>query len=126
MSSKNNHSAVNVGGLVVVFLLGVGVASENVTSQNNGTSKMAWLKGLLDHHDWHDVVNASEPLTPLCADQLNDYVSALNEGQLWASKIGHEAIRKNRTLVTAAGAVRTSGADAGTWKRAIVPCRSIR
>ncbi|KPJ15566.1 Nose resistant to fluoxetine protein 6 [Papilio machaon] len=49
-------------------------------------SRMAWIKGLVDHHDWLDLLD-NVTLPDQCASDLRRYVIALNKGELWASKI---------------------------------------
>ncbi|XP_068629079.1 nose resistant to fluoxetine protein 6-like [Battus philenor] len=78
--------------LIALVVLSVGVVGASVNStrdevQSNGSSRMAWIKGLVDHHDWLEVLDANLMLKHQCAADLRSYVVALNEGQLWASKI---------------------------------------
>lgn len=71
--------------LVCVSVVG---ASVNSTDQLLGSgSRMAWLKTLLDHHDWAPLlVNNTMKLPENCASDLKQYLTALNDGQIWASK----------------------------------------
>ncbi|XP_026725868.1 nose resistant to fluoxetine protein 6-like [Trichoplusia ni] len=73
--------------LVFVNVVGGSVNSANVTVSGTG-SRMAWMKSLLDHHNWMDFIsNGSLALPPKCENDLRAYLNGLNEGQLWASKI---------------------------------------
>lgn len=71
---------------VTLLVLVSVVGGMNVT---RGGSRMAWMKSLLDHHDWLDVVDSSNVTEDLSAECLNDmrtYITALNNGKVWASK----------------------------------------
>ncbi|CAH0600636.1 unnamed protein product [Chrysodeixis includens] len=73
--------------LVFVSVVGGAVNSANVTVTGTG-SRMAWMKSLLDHHNWMDFIsNGSLALPSKCENDLKAYLNGLNEGQLWASKI---------------------------------------
>ncbi|XP_035429809.2 nose resistant to fluoxetine protein 6 [Spodoptera frugiperda] len=74
---------------VATILVLVSVVSANVNSTSElGGSRMAWMKSLLDHHSWTDyLTNGNMTLPEKCESDLKVYLSALNEGKLWASKI---------------------------------------
>lgn len=78
--------------LFVISFVFVSINSANTTTQYesqrlNGTrSKMAWLKIILDHHDWTPEMMNSSEVTQECREHLTQYVNALNDGKLWASK----------------------------------------
>lgn len=70
--------------LVLVSVVGANVNSTSELSDSK-TSRMAWMKGLLDHHEWLELLgNVTVPSE--CEADLRRYVTALNKGQLWASK----------------------------------------
>ncbi|XP_013166579.1 PREDICTED: nose resistant to fluoxetine protein 6-like [Papilio xuthus] len=69
---------------VLVCVVNADVNSTDVVQ--SGGSRMAWIKGLVDHHDWLDLLD-NVTLPDQCANDLRRYVIALNEGELWASKI---------------------------------------
>ncbi|XP_059047455.1 nose resistant to fluoxetine protein 6-like [Achroia grisella] len=74
----------------VIVLVLVSVVNANVNSTTSevaiGKSRMLWLKTLMDHHYWMEIVD-STPLPKQCEADLRRYITALNDGQLWASKI---------------------------------------
>ncbi|CAK1548342.1 unnamed protein product [Leptosia nina] len=71
--------------LVVVFVCGVGATNETVRLS---PSRMAWMKNLLDHHDWMEFLidGGNHSVSLGCETDLRTYITALNDGQLWASK----------------------------------------
>lgn len=70
----------------VLVLVSVVGANLNSTSVVMG-SRMAWMKGLLDHHDWLDLLaKKNVGLPKQCDEDLKSYLVALNAGKLWASK----------------------------------------
>ncbi|XP_037300821.1 nose resistant to fluoxetine protein 6 [Manduca sexta] len=69
--------------LVLVSVVGANV---NSTSEVPGRSRMAWVKALLDHHGWPQLLS-NTTLPALCEDHLRLYLHALHDGRLWASKI---------------------------------------
>ncbi|KPI95566.1 Nose resistant to fluoxetine protein 6 [Papilio xuthus] len=69
---------------VLVCVVNADVNSTDVVQL--GGSRMAWIKGLVDHHDWLDLLD-NVTLPDQCANDLRRYVIALNKGELWASKI---------------------------------------
>ncbi|XP_046973932.1 nose resistant to fluoxetine protein 6-like [Vanessa cardui] len=72
---------------VTLFVL-VSVVSGDVNSTEGvSASRMAWMKGLLEHHDWINILNANHSLPEQCEADLRQYITALNQGLLWASKI---------------------------------------
>lgn len=88
-----NNSACNfrVKMLLVLFSMFVCVWGTNETFKDgvliqNNNSKMAWLKTVLDHHDWSHLLSDSTDVPDKCKDHLTQYVTALNNGKLWASK----------------------------------------
>lgn len=75
--------------LVLVSVVGANVnsTSSEVNAAAGGRSRMAWMKTLLDHHEWsHLLRNNTMDLSPQCAADLREYITALDQGQLWASK----------------------------------------
>ncbi|CAH2068445.1 unnamed protein product, partial [Iphiclides podalirius] len=73
--------------IIVSVLVSVVCADLNSTDDEVlSGSRMSWMKGLMDHHDWLEVLDANLTLPPKCASDLREYVVALNKGQLWASK----------------------------------------
>ncbi|XP_026764609.2 nose resistant to fluoxetine protein 6-like [Galleria mellonella] len=73
--------------VIIFVLVSVVGASVNSTSEVSiGKSRMLWLKTLLDHHYWMEILD-STPLPKQCEADLRNYIVALNNGQLWASKI---------------------------------------
>lgn len=74
----------------VTLFVFMSVVSGEVNSTEPGStdnsSRMAWMKGLLDHHDWINLLNANHSLPETCENDLRQYITALNQGQLWASK----------------------------------------
>ncbi|CAG5042180.1 unnamed protein product [Parnassius apollo] len=75
---------------IILVLVSVVGAEVNVTTDElrlNGGSRMAWMKGLLDHHDWLELLDVNLTLSQQCASDLRAYVVALDKGQLWASKM---------------------------------------
>lgn len=72
--------------LVLVNVVEGSVNSSDVIETPVGKSRMAWLRSLLDHHDWGDFINNSTALPQQCAVDLMLYIDSLNEGKLWASK----------------------------------------
>ncbi|KAJ8734676.1 hypothetical protein PYW08_013926 [Mythimna loreyi] len=75
--------------LVAMMLVLVSAVGANVNSTSGaGASRMAWMKSLLDHHNWMDYLNNGSLALPLkCETDLRTYLTGLNDGQLWASKI---------------------------------------
>ncbi|XP_032516638.2 O-acyltransferase like protein-like [Danaus plexippus] len=74
--------------LFVTLFVCVSYVSGKVNSTEDGTSsRMAWMKSLLDHHDWINVLNGSHNVSEKCESDLRQYLTALNDGLLWASKI---------------------------------------
>ncbi|CAH2100105.1 unnamed protein product [Euphydryas editha] len=71
---------------VTLFVLVSVVSGEVNSTEPDNSSRMAWIKGLLDHHEWINILNANHSLPELCENDLRQYVTALNQGQLWASK----------------------------------------
>lgn len=72
--------------VTVLVLVSVVGANVNSTSEVLG-SRMAWMKGLLDHHDWLELLTKKNiDLPKQCDEDLKTYLQALNAGQLWASK----------------------------------------
>ncbi|KAL4706806.1 hypothetical protein ACJJTC_010040 [Scirpophaga incertulas] len=73
--------------LSVFVLVSVVSANVNSTSETN-RSRMAWMKSLLDHHDWLEMISTNNiELPKQCDEDLRRYLNALNDGQLWASKM---------------------------------------
>lgn len=75
--------------LVVAILVLVSAVGANVNSTNamGGSSRMAWMKSLLDHHKWMEYLsNGTLSLPPQCEQDLKAYLKGLYNGQLWASK----------------------------------------
>lgn len=74
--------------LVLVSVVEGSVNSSGVTETPAGVgkSRMAWLRNLLDHHDWGDFINNNTALPQKCAADLRLYIDSLNDGKLWASK----------------------------------------
>ncbi|XP_034840927.1 nose resistant to fluoxetine protein 6-like [Maniola hyperantus] len=72
--------------VVTLFVL-VCVVSGKVNNTGVTGSRMAWMKGLLDHHDWMDILNGNHTVPQECEADLRQYITALNDGALWASKI---------------------------------------
>ncbi|KAM3966683.1 nose resistant to fluoxetine protein 6 [Aphomia sociella] len=73
--------------VIILVLVSVVGANVNLTSEVTiGKSRMLWLKSLLDHHYWMEIVE-NTPLPKQCEADLRSYITALNDGQLWASKI---------------------------------------
>lgn len=71
---------------LVLFVL-VSVVSGEVNSTEGITgSRMAWMKGLLDHHEWIDILDGNHSIPQACEHDLRQYFNALNQGKLWASK----------------------------------------
>lgn len=69
--------------LVLVSFVGANVNTTSVS----GASRMAWMKSLLDHHNWMQYISNGSLTLPLnCETDLRTYLTALNDGQLWASK----------------------------------------
>ncbi|XP_026484393.2 nose resistant to fluoxetine protein 6-like [Vanessa tameamea] len=72
----------------VTLLVLVSVVSGEVNSTDGvRASRMAWMKGLLEHHDWINILNGNHSLPEKCEVDLRQYIIALNQGLLWASKI---------------------------------------
>nr|XP_026484393.1 nose resistant to fluoxetine protein 6-like [Vanessa tameamea] len=72
----------------VTLLVLVSVVSGEVNSTEGvRASRMAWMKGLLEHHDWINILNGNHSLPEKCEVDLRQYIIALNQGLLWASKI---------------------------------------
>lgn len=72
--------------VTVLVLVSVVGANLNSTSAVMG-SRMAWMKGLMDHHDWLDLLSKYNVNLPKqCDEDLRRYLVALNAGILWASK----------------------------------------
>ncbi|XP_047534911.1 nose resistant to fluoxetine protein 6-like [Vanessa atalanta] len=72
----------------VTLLVLVSVVSGEVNSTEGvRASRMAWMKGLLEHHDWINILNGNHSLPEKCEADLRQYIIALNQGLLWASKI---------------------------------------
>ena len=73
---------------IATILVLVSVVGANVNSTGaSGASRMAWMKSLLDHHSWMEYLNnGSLTLPQKCETELRTYLTALNDGQLWASK----------------------------------------
>lgn len=74
--------------LLVLVLVVVSVVSGNVNSTvEGGGSRMAWMKALLDHHDWVEPLSGGNlTLQHQCREDLGTYLAALNSGKLWASR----------------------------------------
>lgn len=73
--------------LTVLVLVSAVGANLNSTNEVIGRSRMAWMKALLDHHSWGQfIANNSVSLPSQCENDLRTYITALNTGQLWASK----------------------------------------
>ncbi|CAB3237053.1 unnamed protein product [Arctia plantaginis] len=75
--------------LVVTILVLVSAVGANVNSTNviGGSSRMAWMKSLLDHHKWMEFINnGTLSLPQQCEQDLKAYLKGLYDGQLWASK----------------------------------------
>ncbi|CAH0691218.1 unnamed protein product [Chilo suppressalis] len=73
--------------ICVLVLVSVVGANVNSTSEVK-RSRMAWMKGLLDHHDWLELLNQKNvDLPEQCEGDMRRYLNALNDGQLWASKM---------------------------------------
>ncbi|XP_045505733.1 nose resistant to fluoxetine protein 6-like [Colias croceus] len=71
---------------VLVLVSAVGATANNTVVLT--ASRMAWMKNLFDHHDWLEYVQGdNSTVSAECAADMRTYVEALNEGQLWASKI---------------------------------------
>lgn len=67
----------------ISVLVSVVVANVNSTA----ASRMAWMKSLLDHHNWIEYLNNGSLALPVsCEADLRTYLTGLNDGQLWASK----------------------------------------
>lgn len=79
--------------LLVLCLSAIVVQSANVTIQvegeghNASQSRMAWLKMVLDHHEWTPAFINNTNVQMECREELEQYVDALNQGKIWASKI---------------------------------------
>lgn len=76
--------------LVAIILVSVSLvgATVNTTNVLGGYSRMAWMKSLLDHHKWIDFLNNDTLSLPQqCELDLRMYLTGLNDGQLWASKV---------------------------------------
>ncbi|CAH2234080.1 jg7721 [Pararge aegeria aegeria] len=71
--------------VVTLFVL-VYVVCGKVNSTDVTSSRMAWMKGLLDHHDWMEILDGNHTVPRECESDLRQYITALNEGSLWASK----------------------------------------
>ncbi|XP_047515060.1 nose resistant to fluoxetine protein 6-like [Pieris napi] len=71
--------------LVTILVLVSAVGASNDTVRNG--SRMAWMKDLLDHHDWLELLSPNRTVSPECEADLRTYINALNAGELWASKI---------------------------------------
>ncbi|XP_013195317.2 nose resistant to fluoxetine protein 6-like [Amyelois transitella] len=75
---------------VTTVLVLFSVVGANVNSSASDVSvpksRMWWLKTLLDHHYWMDVVNNTS-LPKNCEEDLKNYLQALENGELWASKM---------------------------------------
>ncbi|XP_049886800.1 nose resistant to fluoxetine protein 6-like isoform X2 [Pectinophora gossypiella] len=95
MCGQYKHKMILVATILVLVSVASGTNSSvssdaNVSSDASdlGGSRMAWLKALLDHHEWADILaNDTTALPPQCAVDLRLYVAALNKGELWASKM---------------------------------------
>ncbi|XP_028035847.1 nose resistant to fluoxetine protein 6-like [Bombyx mandarina] len=73
--------------VMVIMLVSVVSANVNTTNEINGQSRMAWIKSLFDHHSWSEILNGNITLPTACEKDLQTYLTALQDGQLWASKI---------------------------------------
>ena len=71
--------------IVVLFVL-VSVVCGDVNSTEVKGSRMAWMKKLVDHHDWLNIFNGNNSIPQECETDLKLYINALKQGQLWASK----------------------------------------
>lgn len=61
--------------------------SASTEGASGGGSRAAWMKTLLDHHGWMEpLANGTLTLQHQCEDDLKVYLSALNNGKLWASR----------------------------------------
>ncbi|XP_041974726.1 nose resistant to fluoxetine protein 6-like [Aricia agestis] len=81
-------STMSIKMYVVTLLVLVSAVSGKVNSTvGEGGSRMTWLRGILDHHDWLDFISANHSLPQTCENDVRQYVTALRAGKLWASKI---------------------------------------
>ncbi|XP_048005216.1 nose resistant to fluoxetine protein 6-like [Leguminivora glycinivorella] len=88
--------------LIVTILVLVSVvgANVNITEVSRGQSRMAWLRSLMDHHDWPTYVDKEGiALPPQCKDDLKTYFAGLNEGKVWASKIYDASGQYNQNVM---------------------------
>ncbi|XP_012548006.1 nose resistant to fluoxetine protein 6 [Bombyx mori] len=72
---------------MVIMLVSAVSANVNTTNEITGQSRMAWIKSLFDHHSWSEILNGNITLPTACEKDLQTYLTALQDGQLWASKI---------------------------------------
>ncbi|XP_037964452.2 nose resistant to fluoxetine protein 6 [Plutella xylostella] len=85
--SKMSSQSRTMSLTLLLVLVSVVAGDVNSTAAGGGGgSRMAWMKGLLDHHDWAALLDNSS-LPAACAADLRVYLHALNEGQAWASKM---------------------------------------
>lgn len=82
MSSQSRTMSLT---LLLVLVSVVAGDGNSTAAGGGGGSRMAWMKGLLDHHDWAALLDNSS-LPAACAADLRVYLRALSEGQAWASK----------------------------------------
>lgn len=71
--------------MLVVTLFVLVCVSGGVSEAVSG-SRMAWMKGLLEHHDWMNILEGNHTVPAECETDLKQYIAALNDGSLWASK----------------------------------------
>ncbi|PZC86968.1 hypothetical protein B5X24_HaOG201204 [Helicoverpa armigera] len=106
--------------LVATLFVLVSVVGANVNSTGvSGASRMAWMKSLLDHHNWMEYINGSLSLPQKCETDLRIYLTALNDGQLWASKTTRQADSHANSYCVNQPLESDLASDAGIEKRVL-------
>ncbi|XP_063374253.1 nose resistant to fluoxetine protein 6-like [Cydia amplana] len=86
--------------VTILVLVSVVGADVNITEVTRGQSRMAWLRTLMDHHDWQAYVDKEGiALPPQCKDDLKSYFAALNDGKVWASKMYDASGQYNQNVM---------------------------